>query len=135
MVILIFIFAMVVISVALMLCATVLRSKSLSTLNLFIWSGITFLVAPWSTLSSVPPVDSDARLEWDAALVWAAFFAFAVLTLIYCSIAVRMANKPPKSRRRRRRSSQDEKPAPDPAGTDTRRSRRPRSSKMSAQNI
>ena len=121
-----FILLLVFVSIGLILCATTLRSVSLSTLNFFIWLVATFAVMPWSYLLSVPPADSDARLGWDAAFVWAVFFAISIFTLIYCSIVRRLANRPPKRRRRRSRS---EKPVPVTATPRT------RDSGMSAHNI
>ncbi|MGB8354309.1 MAG: hypothetical protein WCD79_10505 [Chthoniobacteraceae bacterium] len=109
MLVLTFILLLVFISIGLILCATTLRSVSLSTLNFFIWLAATFGVMPWSYLSSVPPTDSDARLGWDASFVWAVFFTISILTLLYCAIVNHLANRPPKRRRRRSRS---ENPVP-----------------------
>jgi len=133
MVVLIFIFLSVIVSIGLVLCATVLRSKSLSILNLCIWLVATFVVTPWYTLTSAPPLESDARLEWDAALIWAVFFAIAILTLIYCAIAVRMVNRLPKHRRRRR--SRSENPVVVTPEATAKSPRRSRNSRMSEQNI
>lgn len=104
MVMLAFVLLSVVASIGLLLCSIAMRSKSLATLNFFVWVLVMFAVSPWSTLSPDIPRESGARLMWNAALIWAVFFTIALINWLCFLTLSKDAKKPPKSRRRRRRT-------------------------------
>ena len=100
-----------VLSIALVLVAVTLKSRSVATLNFMICVFAGVVVQPWDTLSLEPPVNEDLRLLWIAALIWAFLFLACIVTLIYC-IIITKEKKPPKHsqkrRKRRKRKSRRE---------------------------
>lgn len=103
MVILLSVFLGVVVSIGLVLCTVNLKSRSLSTLNLFLWLLVTFAVQPWYSLQATPPANPDDRLAWGATLIWALFLVISIINFGVCFFITRDPRQPKSSGRRRRR--------------------------------